>query len=130
MKTCFFIVQHVCLRGSASIALKQLVCKKRLFSAKYRWLMHLTHLTLFSLKNAFNRGELLVFAITNLTLHCSKCLHAQQRFHCVKTVSVQKTRFQHALTRFSASNVNFAEKRGKMQEIAFLCNNLILHSSK
>ena len=77
---------------------------------------------MFSRKNAFETaGELLVFALTNSILHCSTCLHARQRFRCVKTVSVQKTRFQHALTRFSAFNVNLAEKRDKMQEIVFLC---------
>ena len=36
-------------------------------------------------------------------------LHHSQCFHCVKTDSVHKTRFQREITRFSASNVVFAE---------------------
>ena len=39
-------------------------------------------------------------------------LHHSQCFHCVvKTHSVHKSRFQREITRFSASNVVFAEKR-------------------
>ena len=39
-------------------------------------------------------------------------LHHSQCFHCVKTDSVHEMRFQREITRFSASNVVFAEKRG------------------
>ena len=38
-------------------------------------------------------------------------LQVSQCFHCVKTDNVHKTRFKREITRFSASNVNFAEKR-------------------
>ena len=38
-------------------------------------------------------------------------LHHSQCFHCVKTDSVNKTRFWGEIKRFSASNVVFAEKR-------------------
>ena len=38
-------------------------------------------------------------------------LHVSQCFHCVKTENVQKTRFYREITRFSAFNVVFAEKR-------------------
>ena len=38
-------------------------------------------------------------------------LHHSQCFHCVETDTVQKTRFQREIKRFSASNVVFAEKR-------------------
>ena len=42
-------------------------------------------------------------------------LHHSQCFHCVKTDSVHKTRFQREITRFSASNVVFAKKRVETQ---------------
>ena len=38
-------------------------------------------------------------------------LHVSQCFPCVKTDNVQKTRFQREITRFSAFNVVFAQKR-------------------
>ena len=38
-------------------------------------------------------------------------LHHPQCFPCVKTDSVQKTRFQREKTRFSESNVIFAKKK-------------------
>ena len=38
-------------------------------------------------------------------------LHRSQCFHCVKTDTVHKTRYLREITRFSASNVIFAEKR-------------------
>ena len=38
-------------------------------------------------------------------------LHHSQCFHRVKTDSVHKTRFKREITRFSASNVVFAETR-------------------
>ena len=89
--------------------LKPLVCIKRIFSAKKRFLAHLTS---FLLKNAFKRRETLVLALVSLFLYYSMHLHHSQCFHCdVKTHSVHKTRFQREITRFSASNVVFAEKR-------------------
>ena len=45
------------------------------------------------LKNAFKRRETLVLALVSLVLHNSMHLHHSQCFHCVKTDSVQKTRF-------------------------------------
>ena len=38
-------------------------------------------------------------------------LHRSQCFYCVKTDTVHKTRYLREITRFSASNVVFAEKR-------------------
>ena len=38
-------------------------------------------------------------------------LHRSQSFHCVKIDTVHKTRYLREITRFSASNVVFAEKR-------------------
>ena len=38
-------------------------------------------------------------------------LHRSQCFHCVKTDTVHKTRYLREITRFSAYNVVFAEKR-------------------
>ena len=38
-------------------------------------------------------------------------LHHSQCFYCVKTDSVNKTRFLREKTRFSASNIVLAEKR-------------------
>ena len=54
---------------------------------------------------------MLVLALVSLVLHNSMRLHHSQGFHCVKTDSVHKTRFQREITRFSESNVIFAEKR-------------------
>ena len=65
----------------------------------------------FLLKNAFNRRKTLVLALVSIVLHNSMHLHRSQCFHCVKTDSVHKTRFLREITRFSASNVVFAEKR-------------------
>ena len=66
------------------------MCIKRVFSAKYRVLAHLTS---FLLKNAFKRKEMLVIALVSLVLHNSMHWHVSQCFHCVKTDNVQKTRF-------------------------------------
>ena len=63
----------------------------------------------FLLKNAFKRKEMLVLASVSLVLHNLMHLHGYQCFHCVKTDNVHKTRFQSEITRFSASNVVFAE---------------------
>ena len=65
------------------------MCKKRVFSAKYRVLGHLTS---FLLKNAFKRKEMLVLGFFSLSLHNSMRLHVSQSFHCVKTDNVQKKR--------------------------------------
>ena len=54
---------------------------------------------------------MLVLALVSLVLHNAMRLHHSQCFHCVKTDSVYKTRFQREITRFSESNVVFAEKR-------------------
>ena len=80
---------------------------KTRFSAKERVLAHLTS---FLLKNAFKRRETLVLALVSLVLHNSMHLHHSQCFQSVKTDSVHKTRFCRKITRFSASNVVFAEK--------------------
>ena len=80
----------ICTIPSAFIALKPIVCIKRVFSAKQRVL---AHLTLFLLKNAFKRRERLVFALVSLVLQISMHLHYYQCFHCVKTDSVHKLRF-------------------------------------
>ena len=66
------------------------VQKKRVFSAKKRVLAHLTS---FLLKNAFKRREIFVSALVCLILHNSMRVHVSQKFHCVKTDNVQKTRF-------------------------------------
>ena len=66
------------------------MCIKRVFSAKYRVLAHLTS---FLLKNAFKRKEMLVLALVSLVLHNILHLHHSQCFHCVKTVNVHRTRF-------------------------------------
>ena len=76
------------MRGSAFVALKQLECKNCVLSEKYRWLLHLTFS---SIKNAFKRGELLVFVLSTLILHSSTCLFAWQRFNWVETVGVQNS---------------------------------------
>ena len=62
-------------------------------------------------KNAFKRRKTLVLALVSLVLHNSMHLHRSQCFHCVKTDTVHKTRYLREITRFSASNVVFAEKR-------------------
>ena len=54
---------------------------------------------------------MLVLALVSLVLHNLPRLHHSQCFHCVKTDNVHKTRFQGEITRFSASNVVFAENR-------------------
>ena len=54
---------------------------------------------------------MLVLALFNLILHESMRWHFSKCFHCVKTDNVQKTRFQREITRFSAFNIVFAEKR-------------------
>ena len=54
---------------------------------------------------------MLALALVSLVLHKSMRLHVSQCFHCVKTDNVQKTCFQGEITRFSAFNVVFAEKR-------------------
>ena len=66
------------------------MCIKRVFTAKYRVLAHLTS---FLLKNAFKRREMLVLALVSLVLHNSMHLHYSQGFHCVKTDNVHRTRF-------------------------------------
>ena len=78
---------------------------------KRRKTLVLAHLTSFLLKNAFKRRKTLVLALVSLVLHNSMQLHRSQCFHCVKTDCVHKTRFLREITRFSASNVVFAEKR-------------------
>ena len=65
----------------------------------------------FLLKNAFKRRQLLVLALVSLVPHNSMRLHHSQCFNCVKTDNVHKTRLEREVTRFSASNVVFAEKR-------------------
>ena len=55
--------------------------------------------------------ETLVLALVSLVLHNSMHLHHSQCFHCVTTDSVQTTRFQREIQRFSASNVVFAEMK-------------------
>ena len=54
---------------------------------------------------------MLVLALVNLILHNSMRLHVSQCFHFLETDNVQKTRFYRKITRFSAFNVVFAEKR-------------------
>ena len=67
------------------------MCIKRVFSAKYRVLAHLTS---FLVKNAFKRREMLGLALVSLVLHNLMSLHYFQCFHCVKTDNVHhKTRF-------------------------------------
>ena len=75
---------------SAFIALKLIMCMKRVLNAKYRVLAHLLS---FLLKKAFKHKEVLVLALFSLILHRSTCLHVSQCFHCVKTDNVQKTGF-------------------------------------
>ena len=71
----------------AFIALKPIMCKKRVFSAKYRVSAHLTS---FLRKNAFKRRDLLVLALVSLILHNSMPLHVSQSFPCVKTILCKK----------------------------------------
>ena len=85
------MIQCICTIPSAFIALKPIVCMKRVFSSKKRVLAHLP--TSFLLKNAFKRRETIVLALVSLVLHYSMHLHYSQCFHCVKTDSVHKTRF-------------------------------------
>ena len=80
----------VCTFPSASIELKPIMYKKRVFSARKRVLAHLTS---FLLKNVFKRREMLVLALVSLILHNSMRLHVFQCFHCGKIDNVQKTRF-------------------------------------
>ena len=54
---------------------------------------------------------MLVLALVRLIWHNSMRLHVSQCFHCVKTDNVRQTRFWRELTRFTALNVVFAEKR-------------------
>ena len=79
------IIQCVCTCPSASIALKPIMCKTRVFSSKGRVLAHLKS---FLLKNAFKRREMLLLALVCLFLHNSMRLHVSQCFHCVKTDNV------------------------------------------
>ena len=102
------MIQCICTVPSAFIALKPILCIKRVIYAKKRVLAHLTS---FLLKNAFKRRKTLVLALVSLVLHNSMHLHRSQCFHCVKTDTVHKTRYLREITRFSASNVVFAEKR-------------------
>ena len=63
---------------------------KRVFSAKYSVLAHLTS---FLLKNAFKRRKMLVFALLSLVLNNSMRLHQFQCFDYVKTDNKHETRF-------------------------------------
>ena len=65
----------------------------------------------FLLKNAFIRKKMLVLAVVRLILHNSLRLHVSQFFHFVKTDNVHNTRFYREITRFSAFNFVFEEKR-------------------
>ena len=84
------IIQCVCTISSAFIALKPIMCIKRVFSAKYRVLAHLRS---FLLKTRLKRKEMLVSALVSLVLHDSMRLHHPQCFHCVKIDNVHKTRY-------------------------------------
>ena len=84
------------------------MCIKRIFKPE---ITRFSALTSFLLKNAFKRREKLVLALLSLVLHNSVRLHQFQCFHYVKTDNVRKTRFKHEITRLSASDVVFAEKR-------------------
>ena len=75
---------------SAFIALKLIMCMKRVFSAEYRVLAQLTS---FLLNNAFENKEMLVLALYSLTLRILFHLHVSECFHCVKIDNVRKTRF-------------------------------------
>ena len=54
---------------------------------------------------------MLVLALVSLLPHNSLRLYVSQYFQSVKTDNVHKTRSEVELTRFSAFNVVFAEKR-------------------
>ena len=101
---------------SAFIALKPIKCIKTRFFARNN--AFLANLTSFSLKNALKRKKKFVSAQVGLNLHNSMRLHVCQCFYSVKTDKVHKTRFLREMTRFSAFNVVFAEKRVKTQKIA------------
>ena len=79
------MIQGVCTIPSAIIALKPILCIKRVFGAKYRVLAHLRS---FLLKNAFKRRKMLVLALVNLVLHKLLRLHHSQCFYCVQTDNV------------------------------------------
>ena len=76
----------------------------------YREITRFSASNSFLLKNAFKRREIRVLSLISLVLHNSMHLHHSRCFHCVKTDSVNKTRFYREITRFSASNVVFAKK--------------------
>ena len=80
---------------------------------KRRFKREITSFSVFNVvfaKNAFKRREKLVLALLSLILHNSMRLHVSQCFHCVKTDSVQKTRFYRKKPSFSVFNVGFAKK--------------------
>ena len=54
---------------------------------------------------------MLLLALVSLILHNLMRLNVSQCFHCVGTDKRQKTRSKREITRFSAFNVVFAEKR-------------------
>ena len=76
---------------SAFIALKPIMCKKRVFRGE------ITRFSAFNrrflLRNAFKLKEKLVLGLDNLIRHNSMRFHVSQCFHCVKTDNEQKTRF-------------------------------------
>ena len=73
---------------------------------------------------------MLVLALVSLVLHNSMRLHHSQCFHCDKIDNVHETRFLRKITRFSASNVVFAEKAFKSRKMLVLALvNLVLHIS-
>ena len=108
LDTLIWLIECVCTFPNAFIAFKPIMCKKRVFSAKYRVLAHLTS---FLLKNAIKRKETLVLALVSIILHSSMRLYVSQCIHCIKTDTVQKKRFKGEIPRFSAFKVVFAEKR-------------------
>ena len=81
----FTLFLHNCTFLSASIAVKQIMCIKRVLGAKYRVLAQLTS---FLLNNAFKPKEKLVLVLVSLTMHILMRLHASQCFHCVETDNV------------------------------------------
>ena len=100
---------------------------KRVFSANKRVLAHLTS---FLLKNAFKRRETLVLALVSLVLHDLILFHHSQCFHCVKTDSVHKTRFQleeGVLAHLTSFLLKNAFKRRKTLVLALV--SLVLHIS-
>ena len=99
-----FLLSNLILHSSKGLHARQrfhrgktISVQKTRFSTEHRVL---AHVTLFSRKNAFKNGESPVFDLINLIMHCSTCLHARQRFHCVKTVSVQKNAFSARINAF------------------------------